>query len=366
MVNVVESSLEFFFLFKRRGFAHYIIGQLKAIASTYYNTKLDVGIIEQEIKFDQICVAFKLTFDNNVSERTTKSAFIKTAEAGLLAISSEILFEVYPFMIVFDEHMNITSTGKSMDKIMPGLIGQKFIKINQVFGLVKPIIDFSFYSIVARSSSNIFDLQVLDDPDLHLKGQMLFLTDWNFVIFLCTPVMMNFDVMAEKGLFLNDMSKVDVSRDFICANSARALEKPADNDNEMQEAMKKMDEESERSIELLSQMMPRQVANQLQAGMSPVDTCQTFEQVTIVFNDIPEFGDMCSKCNPMEIVSILNTMFGIFDVLSEKHDIYKVETVKDSFVGVSGAPERVENHAERIMDMALDMRDCVTFVHDPR
>ena len=68
----------------------------------------------------------------------------------------------------------------------------------------------------------------------------------------------------------------------------------------------------------------------------------------------------------MEIVSILNTMFGIFDVLSEKHDVYKVETVKDSFVGVSGAPERVKNHAERIMDMALDMRDCVTFVHDPR
>ena len=42
--------------------------------------------------------------------------------------------------------------------------------------------------------------------------------------------------------------------------------------------------------------------------------------------------------------------------------IYKVETVKDSFVGVSGAPEKVKNHAEKIMDMAMDMRDCVSFV----
>ena len=59
-------------------------------------------------------------------------------------------------------------------------------------------------------------------------------------------------------------------------------------------------------------------------------------------------------------------MFGIFDNLSDRNDVYKVETVKDSFVGVSGAPEKVKNHAEKIMDMALDMRDCVAFVKDPR
>ena len=43
-----------------------------------------------------------------------------------------------------------------------------------------------------------------------------------------------------------------------------------------------------------------------------------------------------------------------------------METVKDCFVGVSGAPEKVENHAEKILMMALDMRDVVTYVHDPR
>ena len=34
-------------------------------------------------------------------------------------------------------------------------------------------------------------------------------------------------------------------------------------------------------------------------------------------------------------------MFGMFDNLSDRNDIYKVETVKDCFVGVSGAPEKV-------------------------
>ena len=54
-----------------------------------------------------------------------------------------------------------------------------------------------------------------------------------------------------------------------------------------------------------------------------------------------DFLDMCGKCDGMKIVEVLNTVFGIFDHLSDKNAVYKVETVKDSFVGVSGAPDRV-------------------------
>ena len=63
--------------------------------------------------------------------------------------------------------------------------------------------------------------------------------------------------------------------------------------------------------------------------------------MTIIFNDIPAFMDICSKCDGLKIVSMLNNVFGIFDNLSDRNEIYKVETVKDSFVGVSGAPEKV-------------------------
>ena len=134
----------------------------------------------------------------------------------------------------------------------------------------------------------------------------------------------------------------------------------------MEESMKKLDSEMKKGDELLSQMIPTAVADKMKSGASPVDTCEVFEQVTIVFNNVPEFVDICTKCDGMQIVEMLNTMFGIFDVLSERNDIYKVETVKDSFVGVSGAPEKNKNHAEKVMDMALDMRDSVAFVKDPR
>ena len=183
----------------------------------------------------------------------------------------------------------------------------------------------------------------------------------------------------------------DFSRDLLLASSQQsnelkdALTAEVEKTKLMEESMVKLDHEMKRSDELLSQMMPKSVAQKIKEGASAVDTCEVFEMVTIVFNDIPMFGDICAQCDGMQIVTMLNTMFGMFDVLSDKNKVYKVETVKvrdkrsslfypfckittyqDCFVGVSGAPERCKNHAELIMDMALDMRDVVQFVKDPR
>ena len=96
----------------------------------------------------------------------------------------------------------------------------------------------------------------------------------------------------------------------------------------MEESMVKLDTEMRRSDELLSQMMPKSVAQKIKEGASAVETCEIFEMVTIVFNDIPMFGDICAQCDGMQIVAMLNNMFGMFDVLSDKNKVYKVETVK--------------------------------------
>ena len=36
---------------------------------------------------------------------------------------------------------------------------------------------------------------------------------------------------------------------------------------------------------------------QMKNGASPVETCEIFESVTIVFNDIPMFSDICAQCD---------------------------------------------------------------------
>lgn len=42
-----------------------------------------------------------------------------------------------------------------------------------------------------------------------------------------------------------------------------------------------------------------------------------------------------------------------------------METIGDAYMVVSGAPDKEINHAERVCDMALDMRDTITKKPDP-
>ena len=44
----------------------------------------------------------------------------------------------------------------------------------------------------------------------------------------------------------------------------------------MQEAMKKVDVEMKRNDELLSQMIPKAVADKVKKGLNPVDTCEVY------------------------------------------------------------------------------------------
>ena len=42
----------------------------------------------------------------------------------------------------------------------------------------------------------------------------------------------------------------------------------------MEDSMKKLDEEMNRSDELLSQMIPKQVVEKVKSGLNPIDTCE--------------------------------------------------------------------------------------------
>ena len=51
-----------------------------------------------------------------------------------------------------------------------------------------------------------------DDKNLHLKGQMMFMAEWNVIMFLSSPSLKNLEAMAFSGLFINDLSMHDFSR----------------------------------------------------------------------------------------------------------------------------------------------------------
>ena len=44
-----------------------------------------------------------------------------------------------------------------------------------------------------------------------------------------------------------------------------------------------------------------------------------------MFSEMVGFGEICEKITPIQVVSLLNNMFGAFDKLTESHTkVYKV------------------------------------------
>lgn len=56
---------------------------------------------------------------------------------------------------------------------------------------------------------------------------------------------------------------------------------------------------------------------------------QMFDKVSILFSDVVTFTEICSRITPMEVVSMLNGMYSIFDKLTERNGVYKVSIETD-------------------------------------
>ncbi|XP_063929420.1 atrial natriuretic peptide receptor 1 isoform X2 [Zophobas morio] len=117
-------------------------------------------------------------------------------------------------------------------------------------------------------------------------------------------------------------------------------------------------EEKRRCEDLLYQLLPKSVAQQLITGESVI--AETFEYVTIHFSDIQGFTSLCAESTPLEVVDFLNELYTCFDSIIGNFDVYKVETIGDSYMVVSGLPVRNgNNHAREIARMSLALLEAV-------
>ncbi|XP_068150732.1 guanylate cyclase 32E [Drosophila tropicalis] len=145
----------------------------------------------------------------------------------------------------------------------------------------------------------------------------------------------------------------------IFDNMLAIMEKYAYNlEGLVQERTNLLYEEKKKTDMLLYQMLPKTVAELLKRG-DPVEA-ECFDCVTILFSDIVGFTHLCTTSTPFEVVEMLNDLYTCCDSIISNYDVYKVETIGDAYMVVSGLPLHNGNrHAGEIASLALHLLEHV-------
>eukprot|EP00547_Thalassionema_nitzschioides_P016529 CAMPEP_0194240680 /NCGR_PEP_ID=MMETSP0158-20130606/6778_1 /TAXON_ID=33649 /ORGANISM="Thalassionema nitzschioides, Strain L26-B" /LENGTH=1190 /DNA_ID=CAMNT_0038975425 /DNA_START=76 /DNA_END=3648 /DNA_ORIENTATION=+ len=104
---------------------------------------------------------------------------------------------------------------------------------------------------------------------------------------------------------------------------------------------------------LLYELLPKHVADVLRSG-GKVEP-ESRDLVTIFFSDIVGFTNISSELEPIQISDLLDRLYHKFDALSQKHDVFKVETIGDAYMAVTNLiKDQPDDHAKRIAGFAID------------
>ena len=124
-------------------------------------------------------------------------------------------------------------------------------------------------------------------------------------------------------------------------------------------ANKQINTEKQRSDNLLLNILPADVAEELKEKGSA--GARQFEDVTVLFTDFVNFTAISELLTPQELVDELHYCFKAFDEIIGKYGIEKIKTIGDAYLAVAGLPNADAQHAANTVNAALEIRQ---FIHD--
>lgn len=123
----------------------------------------------------------------------------------------------------------------------------------------------------------------------------------------------------------------------------------------LEEKNKIIEQERERSDELLHNILPVPVAKELKEfGKAKA---RKYKEVTVLFSDFQNFTKISEQLQPEELVQELDSCFKAFDfIIDQFDDIEKIKTIGDAYMCASGLSDRA-NVPKNIIKAAMEMQE---------
>lgn len=117
---------------------------------------------------------------------------------------------------------------------------------------------------------------------------------------------------------------------------------------------KEVERQRNRSDELLENILPSEVAEELKANGSAA--AKHFGNVTVMFTDVKGFTQISEKLTPSELVAEIHACFKVYDEIVDKHKIEKIKTIGDSYMCAGGLPVVNTTNAADVVHAALEIQ----------
>ena len=137
-----RTGLTLHYISKRKGFMFYVVGQVKEIASSFYNIDLAIKILSHEIKNNTTHVVYRLGFDNSGYRPPAPDLLSIKQKCG---IDVEVFFSVFPFSFVLSYNMVIEMAGYGL----ASTVGNRVIgnDVRETFTLRRPKAQFTWETV---------------------------------------------------------------------------------------------------------------------------------------------------------------------------------------------------------------------------
>lgn len=124
--------------------------------------------------------------------------------------------------------------------------------------------------------------------------------------------------------------------------------------NRLLEKQKELETEQARSENLLLNIFPVEIADELK--LNGKAEAKQHDVVSVLFADIVNFTKTAENLTPKELVAELDFCFSRFDTIVGLHHLEKVKTIGDAYMAAAGVPATNTATAEDAVMAGLDMQ----------